>query len=48
MIHAHGGVRKGGLKMKFNNYSKFSGNNKKFNHAEMVAKNEATVQAVHD
>lgn len=34
--------------MNFKNYSKFSGNNKKFNHAEMVAENEATVQAVHD
>lgn len=34
--------------MGFKNYSKFSGNNKKFNHEAMVAKNEETVQNVAD
>lgn len=35
--------------MNFKNYSKFSvQNNKNFNHEEMVAKNEETVQEVHD
>lgn len=34
--------------MSFKNYSKFSGQQKKFNHEQMVAKNEETVQAVAD
>lgn len=35
--------------MNFKNYSKFSvQNNKNFNHEEMVAKNEETVQGIHD
>lgn len=34
--------------MSFKNYSKFSGQNKKFNHEKMVAKSEETVQAIHD
>lgn len=48
MIHVRGDIKEGGLQMSFKNYSKFSGQNKKFNHEEMVVKNEEAVQAVHD